>query len=232
MLAIEDALSIIRRLIERSDRLGAPIHHTIVAVGGTALSAHGIRPESEDVDLFVRTFSDDAVFELERELRATHGESFRLDVTGTENLWGAILLRDIEERSPLYRALEVNGRAYAIKALAVEDLFLLKLSADREKDRRDLPLLAARTTPGALIERFNTLARWHGNRGAVLGYADEFVRRLETLYGLPPPEVIPQLHLPHHMQELLWESHSPTPDRDMADDLAPPPPPKRPNPAP
>lgn len=136
------------------------------------------------------------------------------------------MLRDIEERSPLYRALEVNGRAYAIKALAVEDLFLLKLSADREKDRRDLPLLAARTTPGALIERFNTLARWHGNRGAVLGYADEFVRRLETLYGLPPPEVIPRLQLPHHMQELLWESHSPTPDRDPA------PPPKRPNPAP
>ena len=103
ILSIENALSIIRQLIERSEQLGAPIHHTIVAVGGTALSAHCIRPKSEVVDLYVRIFSDDAVFELEQELRAAHGENFRLDVTATENLWGAILLRDIEDRSPLYR---------------------------------------------------------------------------------------------------------------------------------
>lgn len=229
MLAIEDALSIIRQLIERSERLGAPIHHTIVAVGGTALSAHGIRPESEDVDLYVRTFSDDAVFELEQELRAAHGENFRLDVTATENLWGAILLRDIEDRSPLYQTLEVNGRPYAVKALGIEDLFLLKLSADREKDRRDLPLLAARTAAGALIERFNTITQWHGNRGALLGYADEFVRQLQTLFGLPPSQAIPRLQLPHHMRQLLWEAYCPTPDHGpTTEDARVPPPPKRP----
>ncbi len=234
MLAIQDALTVIRLLIERSHALGAPIHDTIIVVGGTALSAHGIRAFTEDVDLYLRDFSDEAVFQLERELKSVYGEQFRLDVTATENLWGAILLRDIDAHSPDYRTLEVAGRLYAIKALSVEDLFLLKLSADREKDRQDLPLLAARTTANALIARFNVVVPWHGQRPAVPRFADEFVRQLERHYTLTPQHVIPQLKIPNFVVEMLWDTYYPEPADRPPNGSTPlmPPPPPRSNPAP
>jgi hypothetical protein len=49
---------------------------------------------------------------------------------------------------------------------------------------KDLPALAARTKPEKLIERFNIVGKLHGNRQALLGYADEFVRQLESLKAL------------------------------------------------
>lgn len=212
MLAIDDALTAIAKLIEQSERSGEPFHDTIIVVGGTALSAHGIRNLSEDVDLYVKAFSDDVVFQVERELKERYGPGFKLDVTATENLWGFILLRDINEYSPTYRTLEAVGRSFTIKALSVEDLFLLKLNAGREKDRQDLPLIAAKTTPEALIERFNVVVRWHGNKPAIPGYADEFVRQLEACYGLAPVQVIPKLKLPKFIESMLWETYYPTPD--------------------
>jgi len=234
MLAIKDALAIIRQLIERSHALSAPIHDTIIVVGGTALSAHGIRAFTEDVDLYLKDFSDEAVFQLERELKPVYGEQFRLDVTATENLWGAILLRDIAERSPVYQTLEVAGRPFVIKALSVEDLFLLKLSADREKDRQDLPLLAARTTAEALIARFNVVVQWHGQRPAVPRFADELVRQLEQHYALMPRQTIARLKLPKFMVDMLWQTYYPEPDDRSRNDPPPPAPPRPPrsNPAP
>ncbi len=234
MLAIQDALTVIRKLIERSHALGAPIHDTIIVVGGTALGAHGIRAFTEDVDLYLKDFSDEAVFQLERELKPVYGEQFRLDVTATENLWGAILLRDIAEHSPVYQTLEAAGRLFVIKALSVEDLFLLKLSADREKDRQDLPLLAARTTAAALIARFNVVVPWHGQRPAVPRFADELVRQLERHYALTPQQTIPRLDLPKYMVEMLWDTYYPArDDRPPTDPPQPAPPrPPRSNPRP
>lgn len=128
-------------------------------------------------------------------------------MTATEsvNLWGFILLRDINEHSPTYRTLDVAERSFTIKALSVEDLFLLKLNAGREKDRQDLPLIAAKTTPEALIERFNVVVQWHGNKPAVPGYADEFVRQLEACYALAPVQVISKLKLPKFVESMLWK---------------------------
>jgi hypothetical protein len=212
MLAIQDALTVIRKLIERSNALNAPIHDTIIIVGGTALSAHGIRAFTEDVDLYLKAFSDEAVFQLEQELKPVYGEQFRLDVTATENLWGAILLRDIAEHSPIYQILEVAGQSFVIRTLGIEDLFLVKLGADREKDRRDLPLLAARTTAEALIARFNIVIQWHGQRPAVPRFADEFVRQLDIQYGFGPAQSIPQLNLSPFIKDLLWQAYHPEAD--------------------
>ena len=230
MLSIQDALTVIRLLIKRSHALGAPIHDTIIAVGGTALSAHGIRAFTEDVDLYLRNFSDEAIFQLERELKWVYGEQFRLDVTATENLWGAILLRDIDVHSPIYQTLEIAGRSYVIKALSVEDLFLLKLSADRKKDRQDLPLLAMRTTADALIARFNVVIPWHGQRPAVPHFADAFVRKLEQYYNLAPQDVISQLKLPNFVVEMLWDTYYPETPNGSTPSMPPPPP--HSNPAP
>jgi hypothetical protein len=232
MLAIQDALTVIRKLIERSRALNAPIHDTIIIVGGTALSAHGIRTFTEDVDLYLKAFSDEAVFQLEQELKPIYGQQFRLDVTATENLWGAILLRDIAEYSPIYQILEVAGQSFVIKTLSIEDLFLVKLGADREKDRQDLPLLAARTTADALIARFNIVIQWHGQRPAVPRFADEFVRQLETRYGLDPAKSIPQLDLSPFIKELLWQAYYPEADHFPHNDPPKPDSPPYSNPAP
>ncbi|MFZ1828011.1 MAG: hypothetical protein WAW42_04435 [Candidatus Competibacteraceae bacterium] len=215
MLAIDEALSVIVRLIERSQQAGEPIDHTIIVVGGTALSAHGIRNLSEGVDLYVQTFSDDVVFQVERELVEIYGPAFKIDVTATENLWGFILLRDIEEHSPTYKMLEVAGQTFTVKALSIEDLFLLEMNAGREKDRQDLPLIAARTTPEALIQRFNVIVQWHGNKPALPGYADELVRQLEICYALEPKQVISQLKLPKFVASMLWETYYPISDNDV-----------------
>jgi predicted nucleotidyltransferase len=212
MLTIQDALTVIRKLAERSHALNAPIHDTIVVVGGTALSAHGIRAFTEDVDLYLKAFSDEAVFQLEQELKPVYGEQFRLDVTATENLWGAILLRDIAEYSPIYQIIKVAGQSLVIKMLSIEDLFLVKLGADREKDRQDLPLLAARVTAEALIARFNVVIQWHGQRPAVPRFADEFVRQLASRYGLEPAKSIPQLNLSPFIKDLLWQAYYPETD--------------------
>ncbi len=94
------------------------------------------------------------------------------------------------------------GRSFTIKVLSVEDLFLLKLNAGREKDRQDLPL----------IERFNVVVQWHGNKPAIPGYADEFVRQLEACYALAPVQVISRLKLPKFVESMLWETYYPTPN--------------------
>ena len=91
-------------------------------------------------------------------------------------------------------------------------LFLLKLSADREKDHRDLPLLAARTTADALMTRFNIVTQWHGNRPELPRFADEFARQLERHYALTPQRIIPQLNLPKFMVEMLWDTYYPEQD--------------------
>lgn len=212
MLTVDDALIVVRKLIDHTLAAGRAIDSTIILVGGTALSAHGIRNLSEDVDLYIKEFSDDVVFQLERELKKTYGEQFKLDVTATENLWGSILLRDITDHSPTYSLLEVNNQHYEIKALSIEDLFLLKLSAGRDKDRRDLPAIAAKTTSDALIQRFNSICKWHGNRHALIGYADDFVRQLEKCHALNPTHIVKLLELPTFIKDMLWETYYPTED--------------------
>jgi predicted nucleotidyltransferase len=209
MLSIDDALAAIRQLIEKTHQAGEFIDKVIILVGGTALAAHGVRDLSHDVDLFVKTFSEDIVFQLENELKPVYGETFRLDVTATENLWGFILVRDIEENSPTFKTIDIDKQVFNIKVLSVETLFLLKLSADRQKDRDDLPLLAAKTTPDALIERFNAISKWHGNPQALIGYADEFVRQMMILYTMPASDVMQKLLLPRFIKDMLWESYYP-----------------------
>ena len=221
MLTIEDALAVISRLIQKSRAAGELIDNVIVMVGGTALAAHGVRALSHDIDLFVKTFSEDTVFELEHELKQVHGETFRLDVTATENLWGFILVRDIDENSPVFRNITIDGQAFTIRMLSIETLFLLKLSADRQKDHDDLPLLASRTSPDALIKRFNVISKWHGNRPALAGYADEFVRRLTTFYAVSAHDVIRQLQLPRFIEDMLWESYYPSEAPDNGAPLTP-----------
>jgi hypothetical protein len=47
-------------------------------VGGTAMTAHSIRKQSFDVDLYARIFSDDVIHLVEQEFREQFGSMFKL----------------------------------------------------------------------------------------------------------------------------------------------------------
>lgn len=199
----DDALEVIGRLIAVARDVGQPLGSPIVLVGGTAMAAWQIRALSNDVDVYVPSAPAQAVEDVEREGRARYGELFRLDVTTGENLWGTILVRDIA-RSPSIG--ELSG--HELRALAIEDLFLLKLASGRARDLADLVLLAPRTGAVALIVRWNQLSAWHGDRGAILGYADALVVHLARLFGYPPSATIAALALTTAQRAALSESHA------------------------
>ena len=202
----ERALRIVRRLVDVAARRGEPFGSPVVLVGGTAMAALGLRAQSLDVQLNMPIVPDESVREVEAELATELGPAFKLDVTPGENVWGSILLRDIEQ-SPEIERFETSGHLVIVRALSVEDLFLLKLAADRSRDRADLPLLASRTTAERLVERFNRIQAWHGDRSAVMGFADALVTSLVTLHGASASAVIDQLALSPTIVRALREAH-------------------------
>lgn len=207
LISYHDALKVIRRLLDLSENQNEPFEEPVVMVGGTAMAAHNIRGLSYDVDIYVRDFSHDIVHQVEQEFRAEFGESFKIDVTSVENIWGDIMLRDIHDSEP-DTVIRFGTREITVRKLSPEDLFLTKLDTDREKDRNDLSVLYERTDPSRLIRRFNMIWKWHGNRDAVLGYADTFVSVLQELGSHIPDDIIAQLKLPEYMLELLHETWS------------------------
>jgi len=205
LINYQDALKVIRRLLEVGEKRNEPFEAPIVMVGGTAMAAHRIRKLSYDVDIYARDFSDDAVHEVEKEFRLQFGHSFKIDVTSVENIWGSIMLRDIHRSEPDI-VVRSGNRDIIIRKLSTEDLFLLKLDTGREKDLDDLSVLYERTNLDKLVRRFNVIWKWHGNRDAVPGYADSFVSVMRQLGSHIPTHVITRLKLPEYMMELLYET--------------------------
>jgi hypothetical protein len=202
LLSYDDALAVITRLVDVARSRGETLRSPIVLVGGTALAGWRIRAHSHDVDVYMPEISADAVELVEQEFRARHGASFRLDVTTGENLWGSILVRDIAS-SPVLGAIA----DLELRALRIEDLFLLKLASGRTRDLGDLDLLAPRTTADALVTRWNQLIKWHGDRHAILGFADALVVQLQRLFGCDPVTTITRLEVTAGQRELLRDSY-------------------------
>lgn len=174
----------------------------VVLVGGTALAGWQIRAYSRDVDLYMPEISADAVEIVEQELQARYGPGFRLDVTTGENVWGTILLRDIAA-SPVLGVIA----GLELRALRIEDLFLLKLASGRMRDLDDLELIAPRTTGEALVDRWNQIIKWHGDRHAILGFADALVAQLQRRYGCEPVAIINRLDVTVGQRELLLDAY-------------------------
>lgn len=202
LLSFEDALGVIRRLVEVAEARGEALGSPIVLVGGTAMAAWKIRQLSNDVDLYAPVVPQGAVEQVEEELRGVHGPAFRLDVTAGENVWGAILLRDIASSPQVEPRGELD-----LRALRVEDLFLLKLAASRARDLDDLELIAARTSVDALVDRWNVLVRWHGDRRAILGFADALVAQAVRLYGVDAGGLIARLDVTDGQRQALIETY-------------------------
>lgn len=202
LLSYDDALAAIARLVEVARSRGETLRSPIVLVGGTALAGWQIRAYSRDVDLYIPEISADTVELVEQELRTRYGPGFRLDVTTGENVWGTILVRDIAT-SPVLGTIS----GLELRALRIEDLFLLKLAAGRSRDLEDLTLLAPRTTADALVDRWNQLIKWHGDRNAILGFADALVVQLQQRYGGDPVVIIGRLDVTAGQRELLLDTY-------------------------
>lgn len=181
---------------------GESLRSPIVLVGGTALASWRIRAYSQDVDLYMPEISADAVEIVEQEGRARYGATFRLDVTTGENVWGAILVRDIGSSPALGTIADLE-----LRVLRVEDLFLLKLASGRTRDLDDLELIAPHTTPDALVDRWNQLIKWHGDRHAILGFADALVDQLRQRFGCDPVAIIDRLAVTAGQRALLLDTY-------------------------
>jgi hypothetical protein len=188
--------------VEVARSRGETLRSPIVLVGGTALAGWQIRAYSHDVDLYMPEISADAVEIVEQESRARYGATFRLDVTTGENVWGSILVRDIGSSPVLGTIADLE-----LRALRIEDLFLLKLASGRTRDLEDLELIAPRTTPDALLDRWNQLIKWHGDRHAILGFADALVDQLRQRFGCDPVPIIARLAVTAGHRALLLDAY-------------------------
>jgi hypothetical protein len=200
-----EALEVVAALEAECRARGAPIGDPVVLVGGSAMAAHGLRQRSVDVDLFVGSASDDAVNAVERRLRTRFGPAFRLDVTTGENLWGILLLRDLAT-SPIVGTIETPDGRRPLRALRPEDLFFLKLLADRPKDREDIPLIAKVLSVEAVTARFAEVLPWLGNRSAVLGFADAVIRSLVEHLGADGRQLARTLRVSEHVRAELIDT--------------------------
>ena len=200
-------LDVVRRLIEVSEERGEPIGSPIVLVGGSAMAAYGIRAESRDVDLYTAAIGEGSVAQVEAEFRVRYGPDFRLDVTTVENIWGLVMIRDLD-RAPLVSEIETPpGTSHAVRALAVEDLYILKVASGRQRDADDLPLIAPHTSADAIIARFNRLLSGVGDRAAIPSIADAMVASLLANYGLPAARIIDALAVNGELKQDLREAH-------------------------
>ncbi len=200
-------LDVVRRLIEVSEQRGEAVGGVVVLVGGSAMAAHGIRAESLDVDAYTPTASEACVAQVEAEYRGRYGPQFRLDVTTVENIWGLIMIRDLAEAPLITHIVSASGRTYAVRALSVEDLYVLKVASGRRRDSDDLPLIAPHTGADAIVARFNTLLAGIGDRKAIPGIADALVGSLAAHYALPSARIIDELAVSDELKEDLREAH-------------------------
>jgi hypothetical protein len=88
------------------------------------------------------------------------------------------MIRDLSEAPQVTEIETAPGGTYVVRALSIEDLYVLKVASGRRRDSDDLPLLAPRTSADATIRRFNTLLAGIGNRAAISGIADALVGHL------------------------------------------------------
>jgi len=214
MIDFDNAIGVIKRIYGDT----ADLPSCLVLVGGTALAAHRIRKMSEDIDFYAKSFPEQRLLELEFELKKQYGESFKIDATSTENIRGQVMLRDIEDASTQIQSIDINGKELHIKALSIEDLYLLKLIANRPKDKIDLPLIAEKTNFDKLIARANQQWQNIGNRDMVLGILDDFVNRVAIDFTVEPKDIISALSVPAFYKDMLLKSHC---DSDLDSDASP-----------
>jgi len=207
MIDFTQAMECLTRVVQQHVDKHGNAPPFIVVVGGTAMAARGIRAMSTDVDYYSPDIDEDIVHSVEMEMKSRFGRDFKIDATPGENLWGPILFRDIADSGQV-TVIKFKNVEVPVKALSTEDLVLVKIAADRRKDQDDLPLLAPTVEVGALVARFNKVIGWHGDRSAVMAYADRFLEFLSHYKGAPAESIIVQMAIPDYVKDMLIEARA------------------------
>lgn len=151
-LGRSETIGLLRSLVERYIQEHGEPPRVLMAVGGSAMILHGLRKESDDADFYssVREVEEIAM-DLSRET------GYEIDVTSKKNLWGDLVIPDIESDAVVVEQINVMGYIVDVAALSPEALFVVKASSMREKDRNDLPALLSVTSPDKIMVRFASL---------------------------------------------------------------------------
>lgn len=148
----KETVNIIKDVAQRYIEAHGTPPRVLIAVGGSAMILHGLRDDSEDVDLFS---NETAVERIALDLEAESG--YRVDVTSQKTLWGELNIHDIEQDAVVLENLVLEGYSVDIAAISPETLFVIKSSTMREKDRDDLFLIFPATSPEKIFSRFASL---------------------------------------------------------------------------
>jgi hypothetical protein len=181
-LDLEAALKVIEDLLREQLKTSGRLPETIVTVGGTALAALRIRERSDDVDLYMSEIDDTAIDTVTKKYRAQYGFNFKIDATPGNTIWGSFAIDDID-RSPTVATIEIGDVAVRIRALTPETLYLIKVAADRSKDRIDVPLIASKCSYESLLPRALQLFPWYGDRSAFPEYIERLARSMARDFG-------------------------------------------------
>jgi hypothetical protein len=208
LLNREDAVCVIQSLYQGYVDHNHRLPRMLIAVGGTAMALHAMRPLSEDIDLYA---PEDAFLENAMQLERDTG--MRIDVTSKTTLWGDLNVIDIEADAQVKGQVDVvmNGVTFHvdIAAISPETLFVIKASTMREKDRDDLPSILQKTSPNKVFQRADTLLR---NMDRYI--ATEIIRNIISEMQMVTLEMIPLewldgcSFLKSHFQETLDKEFS------------------------
>jgi len=160
MIDKEMAKKLMLNVVKQYHSATGKIPQVLFVVGGTAMAFHNMREQSEDVDLFFKDLDFEyAVKQVEEETE------YRIDVTSEKNLWGDLVIPDIEKDAKVTDFFVFEGHDVQIAAISPETLAVIKASSMREKDRLDIPLILKKTTPEEILARFACL--WTSQRPSV-----------------------------------------------------------------
>lgn len=123
----------------------------VVAIGGTAMALHGLRAQSDDVDLYC---ADHGAGRVARGgFAAPPPASITVDVSGSTRLWSDLDFGPIGETAQEHGTVVVGGAETELKVLRPETLFLVKANACRDKDLEDLRILGPVVDPESVFAR-------------------------------------------------------------------------------
>lgn len=205
-LDLAAALEVIEDLLREQLKTSGRIPETIVTLGGTALAALRIRERSDDVDLYMSEIDDAAIDTVTQKYRARYGFDFKIDATPGNTIWGSFAIDDIDQ-SPTVATIEIGDVAVRIRALTPETLYLVKVSADRPKDRIDVPLIASKCSYDSLLPRALQLFPWYGDRSAFPEYIERLARSMARDFGRTIDAVYADFKLPEVVLVKAHEIH-------------------------
>ncbi|MGX9981750.1 hypothetical protein [Methylobacterium fujisawaense] len=203
-VGFSEAVDVLRRLLEIQWQRTGRLPETVVTLGGTALSAHDIRKQTDDVDLYLSEVDDDVLALAQRDGKSRFGDRFKIDATPVNTIWGEIAISDIGQ-SPVVATIEVAGRKVIVRALDVETLYVVKVAADRPKDRIDQGLISRHTEYGKIVGRANRLFPSYGDREGLPAFAERLARCIARDFSMRLADVDADLALSETVRRKVSE---------------------------